>query len=135
MRHLSRWFAAPLTTVALLGFAGCDGDSGNSVGKPPVDNTVELDMAKTDVPVSGSVTVGGKAMTGGDVIFDAKTSSRSTVEAVKAPIGADGSYSAKTLVGTNHITVDAPGMSDADKAKGMTKVIQPTDTKVDVVIP
>ena len=136
MRHLSRWFAAPLTTLALLAFAGCDsGNSNNSVGKPPTDNTVELDASKDQITISGSVTAGGKALTSGEVLVNPQTSSRSSVEVVKAAIGSDGSYSAKTYVGTNHFSVSAPDLTDKQKAEAISKVLQPTDTKVDVVIP
>ena len=84
---------------------------------------------------AATVTVGGKTATGGDVIFDPKTSSSSSVAVVKSPIGKDGSYTAKTYVGTNHISVSAPEATAEQKAANLTKVLQKTDTKVDVAIP
>jgi hypothetical protein len=136
MLRLRRWFPTSLVAMALLALGGCDGPStSDSVGKVSLDNTPELDGSKDQVSVSGTVTVGGKTATGGDVIFDPKTSSRSDVADVKAPIGKDGTYTAKTYVGTNHISVSAPDMTDQQKAQFTMKIIQPSDSKVDVAIP
>jgi hypothetical protein len=135
MRLQSRWIATPLFAAAVLALGGCGAEISESVGKPPTDNTVELDASNDKISVSGSVTVGGKALTGGDVIFDAKTSSRSSIDVVKSPIGKDGSYTAKTHVGTNHISVSAPDLTAAQKAEVVTKILQPSDSKVDVTVP
>ncbi|SIO42037.1 hypothetical protein SAMN05444166_4560 [Singulisphaera sp. GP187] len=135
MRQRYRWCAAPLVAAVLLALGGCGAETSSSVGAPPTDNTVELDSSKDKVSISGTVNVGGKAATGGEVTLDPKTSSRSAVETVKSPIGKDGSYSAKTYVGTNHISVTVPGMTAEQKAHFIAKILQPTDSKVDIEIP
>jgi len=69
---------------------------------PPVSGS------KTEATVTGSVKIRGKAPAKGKVRFDPANSSRPDAPVATADIGADGKYTAKTLVGKNRVTVDSP---------------------------
>jgi hypothetical protein len=101
MRILS-WRAVTLSTAAFLLVAwGC------GEGKPPVSTDT------TEVTVKGTVTVNDKPATKGEVVFDPANYLRKDVSARKANIGADGTYTIKTLYGGNTVRVLGP---DAEKA-------------------
>jgi hypothetical protein len=89
-----RMSASTVTMLALLGPVwGC------SDGKPPVSDSTE------EATVSGTVHLGGKPASKGYVQFDPSNYLRRTEAVRKADVGADGTYTVKTLVGEN--TVEA----------------------------
>jgi hypothetical protein len=57
--------------------------------------------------VKGVVSIDGKPLTGGKVVFNPANAQRKFVPVHEAEIGKDGSYSVTTLVGTNTISVQA----------------------------
>jgi hypothetical protein len=83
-------------TLALGAGSGC-GD-----GKPPVSALL------TEATVKGKVLLDGKPVTQGNVLFDPGNYRRKMVSAREAPIGKDGTYLVKTLVGDNTITIRGP---------------------------
>lgn len=84
---------------------GCD-------GKPPVDTSTEEGM------VTGTVTVMGKRPTKGLVRFDPSNYKRQ-VPYCEAPIAKDGTYSIKTLVGRNQVSISVPSMNLSREMDGL----------------
>jgi hypothetical protein len=80
---------------------------GCSDGKPSVSSS------KTEATVKGTVTIKGKPVTKGTVVFDPSNYQRTNEAARKAEISKDGTYTITTLVGENNIKVTGP---DAEKA-------------------
>jgi hypothetical protein len=91
--------AASMTMLAL---AGC-GD-----GTPPVSSS------STEVTVHGSVKYKGLPVKKGTIQFNPANIRRRDAKAVGAPIGADGSYTVKTLEGENTVTFVLPQLSKKD---------------------
>jgi hypothetical protein len=83
--------ALTLPGVALV--AGC-GD-----GKP------SMDTSPTEATVSGVVSVKGVPATGGAILFNPSNAGR-IVPTRSAPIGPDGTYTIKTLTGTNQVSFE-----------------------------
>src|ERR1700733_12489466 len=81
--------ALTLPGVALI--AGC-GD-----GKPGMDTSLN------EATVSGVVSVKGVPASGGTILFNPSNAGR-IVPTRSAPIGADGTYTIKTLTGTNQVS-------------------------------
>jgi hypothetical protein len=90
-----RFFAGPFAGL-LLACCGC-GDSGT----PPVS------ASTAEATVHGKVTLDGKAPTGGMISFDPSNIARKDAKISSAKIGEDGTYTIKTLVGENKITVES----------------------------
>ena len=86
-----------VAAVVLAGVAGC-GDSSSDV--PSSASTASTAEAK----VSGTVKIGGKAATDGEVVFDPSNVNRKVGDR-RAKIGPDGRYEITTLIGMNSITV------------------------------
>jgi hypothetical protein len=84
-------FGLILPGVVLI--AGC-GD-----GKPSMDTSL------TEATVSGVVSVKGIPATGGAILFNPSNAGR-IVPTRSAPIGPDGTYSIKTLTGTNQVSFE-----------------------------
>lgn len=100
MRNLL-WRTAALLPAALLVVAwGC------GEGKPSVSTDT------TEATVKGTVTVNGKPATKGEVVFDPANYLRKDAATRKTEIGAEGTYTIKTLVGGNTVRVLGP---DAEK--------------------
>jgi hypothetical protein len=117
---------APLLGVILLGSWGCDGGG----TAPPVSSS------RTEATVSGKVTIKGRPATKGQVIFDSANISRKDVAPVSAPIGSDGAYSAKTLVGENRVTVQSPELTTPElQYNESTFDVQSGDNKLDIALP
>ena len=91
MNSMHRSLAA-LMVGGLLAISGCEG------GSPP-----SVTSATTEATVKGKVTLGGKPASGGEVVFDPSNYQRKMESARTAKIGADGTYTIKTLVGQNSI--------------------------------
>ena len=79
-----------VASTALITLSGCE-------APPPAAAT-----SNTEVTVKGVVKVDATLASDGDVVFDPSNYQRQGVPR-KAPIGKDGSYSIKTLVGQNTI--------------------------------
>src|SRR4051794_31842506 len=94
----ARWGGVVLAAavVPLAGW-GCDGG-----GTPPASSSRE------EASVRGAVTIKGKPATGGQITFDPSNIYRKDAPYFSAKIGSDGSYSLKTLVGENVISVQGP---------------------------
>ena len=60
-------------------------------------------MSRTEATVTGTVKVGGVAVTGGDITFDPANHLRKDVSAKTAKIDQDGKYTITTLTGTNTV--------------------------------
>ena len=86
---------------ALTLIVGCE-------DKPSVATSSE------EATVKGKVTINGKTATKGQVQFDPANYKRKDVAARNAPIGADGTYTIKTLTGENRVTVDSPEKKGGD---------------------
>lgn len=84
---------------------GCD-------GKPPVDTSTAESI------VTGTVTVMGKKPTKGLVRFDPSNYKRK-VPYCEAPIAKDGTYSIKTLVGRNQVSISVPTMNLSREMDGL----------------
>ncbi|MGE3821983.1 MAG: hypothetical protein AB7I30_21425 [Isosphaeraceae bacterium] len=104
MFRRSRPFAAgaavAFLTIATALFPGCAGED-----KPPVDTSSE------EATVKGTVTFNGKPVAKGEVAFDPSNYLRKSEAARRAPIGPDGTYSVKTLVGANRVSFSIPEMA------------------------
>jgi hypothetical protein len=87
---LGRWAVA-----AALALTGCGS------GAPYVDGSLE------EATVKGTVKVRGKFLDGGEVHFNPSNSKR-PVGGRDAPIAKDGTFTVKTLVGLNVVTVTPP---------------------------
>ena len=94
-----------LGTVGVLWLAICAGCS----GKPSVSTSTG------EVTVTGVVTIRGQPARSGEVSFDPSNYRRPDT-ARTAPIGPDGRYTIKTLVGLNTVRVTAPELSDSPSA-------------------
>jgi hypothetical protein len=98
MRRNDRSWAASLALAVsvplLLATAGCD-------GKPSVNSSMTEEGT-----VHGKVTLDGNPVTGGEVVFSAANYQRKTAPSHSAPIGADGTYTVKTLTGLNSVMVN-----------------------------
>jgi hypothetical protein len=88
-RHAAGWLA-----LALWIAGGC----GNP-DAPPVSGSME------EATVKGTVRVRGKPVTNGLVSFRSSNINRPAAPTREAPIGKDGTYTAKTLVGENFVDV------------------------------
>jgi hypothetical protein len=90
MRIRYRFLVSLTTAAAVWIIVGCG-------GPPPVDTS------NVEANVKGVVKIDGAPATEGDIIFDAANYKRKEVAARSAPIGADGSYTIKTLTGENQV--------------------------------
>lgn len=79
---------------------GCGGD-----GPPPVSTSTE------EATVKGTVRYLGKAVTKGEIRFDPSNIRRNRTASITAPIGKDGTYQVKTLVGTNVVSFNLPALA------------------------
>jgi hypothetical protein len=102
---------------------GCD-------GKPAVDTSDE------EVTVTGSVKVLGKTPQKGYVRFDPSNYKRK-VASREAPIAKDGTYSIKTLVGRNGVSVSLPAMNLSREMDGIEVRYdaKPGPNTFDIVLP
>jgi hypothetical protein len=87
-RHLAGWLVLAVSAVV-----GCNPDA------PRVSGSME------EAAVKGTVRVRGKAVDNGIVTFRPSNINRPNVPAREAPIGKDGTYSIKALIGQNFVDV------------------------------
>lgn len=104
-------FAAAASLVAAV---GCDGGP----------STPSASLSKEEATVSGSVTVKGAPATGGEIVFDPQNIYRKDAAIKTAPIGANGSFTIKTLVGENAVTVKGPDIDKDRSLAGFRKVVE-----------
>jgi hypothetical protein len=90
--------ASALGLALLLGMTA----GGCSSGAPYAESSL------AEATVSGRITLAGKPVTKGQVIFDPANVNRKTVTARTADIRSDGTYEVKTLIGANRVTVAIP---------------------------
>jgi hypothetical protein len=113
--------------VALLGIAaGCD-------SRPAVNSSTTEEGT-----VHGRVTLDGKPVTGGEVVFNPANYQRKMIAARTAPIGADGTYTITTLTGSNAVMVNPKADSRGKPKAGAVPAqmrpfeVQPGDNTFDV---
>jgi hypothetical protein len=98
MRFARLWSVASLAVVALV-VAGC-GDGAPSATSSTQEGTV-----------TGTVTIHGKPMKGGEITFNPTNNQRKDVPLRTGKIGDDGTYSVNTLVGFNSVRVSGPAIT------------------------
>ena len=91
--------------TALIAAWGCDGGG----GAPSASSSTE------EATVQRTVTIKGVPAAGGEIQFDPANVNRKVMPRT-APIGKDGTYTIKTLVGGNSVTVRGPAI---DKDLGL----------------
>lgn len=118
-------FAATLAVAALFLLApGCND------GIPPVETSTE------EATVSGKVTLQGKPATEGSVTFDPTNVMRKTAALRSGPIGEDGTYSVKTLIGENTVRVGGRQASKAGLDAGTKPfLVKPGENTFDITLP
>jgi hypothetical protein len=90
------------------------------------DGTPAVDTATTEATVKGIVAIRGKPVTQGTISFDPSNVKRKFEPVRSAPIGKDGSYTVKTLVGGNQVTFSGPAF---DKDRQLQDVLLPFDVQ------
>lgn len=90
------------TWLALLALAGCN------------DGTPSASSSGSEATVHGVVKYKGEPVTEGTIRFDPANINRKMAKLVSAPIGKDGSYTIKTLVGGNTVGFDLPALAKKD---------------------
>jgi len=118
----AKWAVTGLV-AAVVTCWGCDGGT----SAPPVSTSTE------EANVTGTVTVAGKPATNGTIQFDPANVERKVMPRT-APIGSDGSYTVKTLVGGNAVTVGTPPLK---KGQSFNKVVEVKsgDNSVPIEVP
>jgi len=85
--------------VVALVVAGCGED------KPSVASSTQ------EAKVTGTVTIRGKPMKGGEIIFDPSNYQRKDAAKRTGKINGDGTYEVTTLVGHNSVTLQGPAIT------------------------
>ncbi len=106
-QYLRRAAALAATGLLILGM-GCGDD------KPSVDTST------TEATVTGTVKLKGKLLTRGEIAFDPSNYQRKGETARRVPIGKDGSYTVKTLVGANRVSFAVPEMARDPKLQDLS---------------
>ena len=122
MRNTASQALGLLATTLLVISWGCS-------EKPPVDTS------RDEATVHGVITINGKPVTSGRVVFDPANIKRN-VEPRKAEIGKDGSYSIKTLVGENVVKLESAQVMKANlEAQFLSTRVAPGDNTFDIQLP
>jgi len=124
MCHARSWVTLALAPTLLVAAWGCS-------DVPSVDTTT------AEAKVSGTVTVRGKPMTGGEISFDPSNYQRKDEKPRKATIGPDGTYSVSTLQGRNSARISGPMVKkDPQLAYGIHTIdVQPGDNTFNIELP
>jgi hypothetical protein len=85
-----------MAVALLMACSGCDPHA----GAPPVSGSLE------EATVKGTVRLFGKPVTNGNIIFNCSNIRRPNAGVRQARINPDGTYSVKTLVDENYVSVD-----------------------------
>ena len=96
MKIWSRYTATLVAAFLLLVAVGC------------MDSRPSVSSSTTEATVKGTVTIKGKPATKGSVVFDPSNYARKNEQPRSAPLNKDGTYSIKTLIGSNSIRVSSP---------------------------
>jgi hypothetical protein len=131
MRRIDRWRVASrgpalAASAALLLASGCD-------GRPAVQSSTTEEGT-----VHGRVTVDGRPVTAGEVVFNPANHLRKMVPSRSAPIGADGTYTITTLTGSNSVMVSpraeprARKKADTVPSKMIPLEVKPGDNPFDI---
>jgi len=125
MRYARSWVTLALASTLLVAACGCGSDT------PAVDTTT------AEAKVSGTVTVRGKPMAGGEISFDPSNSVRKDEKARKATIGSDGTYTVTTLQGRNSARISGPMLKkDPQLGYGIHTIdVQPGDNTFNIELP
>ena len=115
------------SALTLIGLAIC----GCGSGAPSVSSS------RTEATVHGKVTINGKAPATGEVTFDPSNVRRRDAPVNVGPIGKDGTYSVRTLVGSNNVHVNSPEVSKDQKLMYVTipLEVQSGDNPFDITLP
>jgi len=81
------------------------------------DGAPSVSSSSTEATVHGTIKIDGKAVTGGTVSFDPSNVSRKAAPVSAGQIGKDGSYTVKTLVGGNRVSVNSPEVNKNPKLR------------------
>lgn len=120
-----------LATVISLAMTCVISGCGFTSGKPSVDGS------STEATVSGKVILKGRPATSGTVIFDPSNYIRKNEPARRTEIQKDGSFSIKTLTGSNSIRVEgreANAVQGADYA-GLAYDVPAGQSTFDIKLP
>ncbi len=85
-----------------------------------------VSSSKTEATVSGVVTVLGKPATGGQIAFNPANVARKDEPSRIVEIGKDGRYTARTLLGSNQVSLLMPQVARTADVFGARKVIEVT---------
>ncbi|MHC5540881.1 hypothetical protein ACYOEI_21880 [Singulisphaera rosea] len=115
------WFCVP----ALVAATGCEG------GMPSVSSSFD------QATVHGTVTVKGKRVSSGKVVFDPSNVYRKQTTSASAEIGKDGTYTISTLVGENRINVVSPETTKERRLQflSLDYEVQGGDNTFDIELP
>ncbi|MFM7127794.1 MAG: hypothetical protein ACKO5E_08260 [bacterium] len=123
----SQFFTTVSSLAMTLVITGC----GVGGGKPSVDGS------STEATVTGKVLLKGKPATSGTVIFDPSNYLRKNEPARRTEIQKDGTFSIKTLTGSNSIRVEgkeANAVQGADYA-GLAYDVPAGQSTFDIKLP
>lgn len=114
-----------LCASALVAAMGCDD------GMPSVSSSFD------QATVHGTVTVKGKRVASGKVVFDPSNVHRKQTTSASAEIGKDGTYTISTLVGENRINVVSPETTKERRLQflSLDYEVQGGDNTFDIELP
>ncbi|MDR3638928.1 MAG: hypothetical protein P4L84_34300 [Isosphaeraceae bacterium] len=122
----ARPIVSPIGTLVVLLALGC-GD-----GAPAVSSSQE------EATVHGKVTYQGKPLSGGEIRFNPANARRPDAVMRTATLDKDGSYTIKTLVGQNTVSLSVPSLSKKDPRLSYTMIpydVQSGDNTFPVELP
>jgi hypothetical protein len=91
-QNCARWLVLAVLTAG----SGCD----PYAGAPPISGSLE------EANVKGTVRVDGKIVNNGFVLFEVANIRRPGILPRQVPIGKDGTYEVRTLVGENYVQIN-----------------------------
>jgi hypothetical protein len=123
--HLAAWTAFGV----LVALAGCDPHA----GAPSVSGSLE------EAIVKGTVRIHGKPVNNGTVTFNCVNIKRPNATPASAPIGKDGTYEIKTLVGQNYVELNCRELTaPKNRVFADTQIpvmVQAGDNAIDIELP
>jgi hypothetical protein len=123
MRKIPQRLGALVAAAMLVVAWGC-GDV------PPASSSTE------EATVKGTVFIKGKPARKGQVVFDPANYQRKEVKANTAPVGKDGAYTIKTLVGVNSVRVEGPEVEKAGASyANITFDVKSGENSFDIKLP
>ena len=111
-----------MSAAVLTATWGCGG------GTPSVSSSSEK------VKVKGTVTLKGKPLNGGKIIFDPANINRREAPAATLEVGKDGTFSGETLAGENSVSVTNPTIQKSADLSANRQVftLNPGENTVDI---